>query len=317
MKSRIVCTALVAMLLVFTACGATQQANAPEAETNGETEEVLPARDEEFTTEEGTEESTTDSESATGETSANGETTTAKTEVNAPVGGSTAQIVAFYNQTANAVKSTKNITVKRHDKTEGTVNIPAIAKAFMGDGADMDPNSEETKTESFVNGKGTKDTSLTLKNFLPVRGQDYVSQLKASYVKSASCVKQGDGWIIKITLKDESNIDGFENLPDTYTSCMDLTMGGGSGGSGGPGGPGGGPPDGTRPEGSAPPPDGGNMPSMNASGSLKNGMITAVINKDGQLTSLTHSYASNMSMSMMGMTMKMDQTVKQEYQFTW
>lgn len=317
---------LTLLLLCFAACAPAETVDGPESTA----ETTLEAHEEQGTefTEEGTSEtileSTTEGETSVGETSA-GETTTAiAKEVSAPVGGSTAQIVTFYNQHANQVKAATKITIKKHDKSDTVMDIPAIAKAFMGSSMEeMNPNTDETTTETFVNGKGVKDSSLKLNEFLPVSGKSIVSQLKASHVQSASCTKQSNGWVVKITLKDEAMDMSAMNMSadmseaerekamdaylasSGYGSSMD--MGFGSGGFGG-----------GRPDdagGQAP----GNFDSssMDMESKYQNGSITAVFNAQGQMTSLALSHESNMSMSMLGMKMSMNSTSKQEYQFTW
>ena len=328
MKKRITCLLLPLMLLAFAACGpATRQTNAPEGTSieeptvedfDGITSE-FPAED--FTTD-GTElESTTDGESVTGETSVNGETT--KAEVNAPVGGSATQIVAFYNQYANAVKSAEKITIKKHDKRDMVMDVPAIMKALMpSDAGGMNPNTDETTTETFKNGKGIKNTSLKLNDFLPVSGKPYVSQLKASHAQSATCVKQGTGWVVTIKLKDEPLDMGSMNMDANmseaerqkamdemmsksgYGSSMDMGFGGGGFG-------------GDERLDSQQAPGNFDPSSMSMDGKYQNGTIVAVFNQQGQLTSLSLSYENNMNSSMMGMKMQMNSTSKQEYQFTW
>ncbi|MCL2300416.1 MAG: hypothetical protein FWC27_09775, partial [Firmicutes bacterium] len=296
MKTRIACLLLIAMLLALSACGATQPTNAPEAETSGETSvfdmESFPS--EEFTTEDETEQETTaDGESAAGGTTVAGETR-AKTEVKAPVGGSATQVVEFYNTYASAVKAANRITITKHNVSEMTMDVPAIMSAFMpSDAGGMDPNRNETITETFVNGKGTKDTSRKLNDFMPVSGKSYVSALKASHVKSATCEKQGDGWIVRINLKDEpmdmSNMAMNQDMSEAerqkamdtyllgsgYGSSMEMSFGGGAGGFGG-----------ERPSGDGQDrqlPGNFDASSMSMDGTLQNGTIVALFNKDGQL----------------------------------
>lgn len=322
MIKRIICLLLPCVLMAFAACGPTQQANAPEGKsieetTEGKSESEIPNED--FTTD-GIAESTAESESAISETSTAAATTNAK--VNAPVGGSAAQVVAFYNQYANTVKSAEKVTIKKHDKRDMVMDIPAVMKALMP--SDANPSggyTDETITETFIKGMGVKNTALKLNDFLPVNGKTYVSQLKVSNVKNAACAKQGNGWVVTIRLKDEpldtsamemgsdiSESDRQKAMDDMmsksgYGSCMEISFGGGGLGGGN--------------NENRQPPSSIDSGSMKMEGTYQNGSITAVFNQDGQLISLTHSYESLMNMTMMGMKMSMNSTLKQEYQFTW
>jgi len=311
MKPRIICLTLAAMLLAFTACGpAVQPANVPEdTESTAETfttEYIEPFR----------EESTTEEEPTTDDTQMAG-------EIIAPVGGSTAQIVEFYNTYANRVKAAEKITIKKHDVRTSTMDLPSLLKAFAPkDGSSsMAPDKNETVTESFVNGKGTKNSANRLGDFLPVRGKSFVSILKATHVKSASCAKQGDGWVVTISLKDEpfdmdemmrgmnpesmseaeiKKMSEERMLKSGYGSCMEIDMMGGG--------------DMSQYEGRQP---SGNMSIGSMEGAFQNGAIVAVFNKDGQLTSLMLSYSNYTGLSILGAKIKINSNMKQEYQLTW
>ena len=140
-----------------------------------------------------------------------------------PVNGSVADIVAFYNASANATKSSPKVKLEKYD----TLNIAAEKlftdnKTIMGwlGGLIEDLNKDRQKfTETFVNGKGTESTGRTIKNFIPVTDQDYMSRLKPEYVQSASCVQKGSGWEIKISLKEETA--GILSPAPQHGSCMD------------------------------------------------------------------------------------------------
>ena len=118
------------------------------------------------------------------------EAASATTKSTPPVKGSAAQIVAYYNDHANALKAAERITVEKREVREGSIQTP--------------PSMDETVIETFVEGKGVHDASLTLNDFLPVHGKPHVSDLIASAVQSAACVEQGDGWLIEIATEDES-----------------------------------------------------------------------------------------------------------------
>jgi len=318
MKIRIACLLLAAMALAaLTACGTSAQ---PAGAFGADETSTETASCESFTTEGETEEKTT----------AEGETTAAA-EIKAPVGGNAAQIVAFYNTQASEVKAAGRITIRKHDVRNTDMEVPALLKALMPKEADDMLNQNTTVTETFVNGKGTKDASLKLNDFLPVNGTPYVSTLKASQVRSASCTQQDEGWVVKISLKDEKmdmmamqknamNMD-VENMSEAdrekirnemmanfgYAACMDINMGSG------------------MPERDAS--QERNLPSFinpeammdsaNMDAGFQNGTVAAVFDKNGKLTSLTLSYNNYSRASFLGMQMNVNGLSKQEYQFTW
>lgn len=144
-------------------------------------------------------------------------------EIKAPVNGSKAEIVAFFNKYASAMKSyTGKVSVKRVQGTTSKINslnpdkilgIDLIAKAEP-----LLPNDyPKTATKTFNGGKASDGT--TLASFLP-------AAKRASYkvdpagVKSASCVKQGSGWKVSITLVTESG-EGLTFVPKHHGSCFD------------------------------------------------------------------------------------------------
>ena len=144
-------------------------------------------------------------------------------EIKAPVNGSKAEIVAFFNKYASAMKSyTGKVSVKRVQGTTSKINslnpdkilgIDLIAKAEP-----LLPNDyPKTATKTFNGGKASDGT--TLASFLP-------AAKRASYnvdpagVKSASCVKQGSGWKVSITLVTESG-EGLTYVPKYHGSCFD------------------------------------------------------------------------------------------------
>jgi hypothetical protein len=240
--------------------------------------------------------------------------------INAPVGGSIAQIVAFYNQYANAVKAAERITIIKHDVREVEMEIPFVLRAIMPrDAAGFFPNKNITITETFVNGEGTNDAARELTGFLPVNGKIFVSQLKTSHVQNANCVKRGDDWIVTIMLKDEpldailNNPRDYENMSEAerenlmndflsesgYGSSMELmTM------------------ESERQDSQR---QSGNIDSrlLKYDGGFRNGRIVATINQEGRLTSLTHSYDMIMNISLLLMKMKMNSSLKQDYQFIY
>ena len=312
MKIRIAGLLFAVMLAALPACGTAQPANAPEP-TIGEETEAAPHHT--------TQELTTDIAS-TKETTAGTEEIT----VDAPVNGSIAQVVAFYNTHANAVKAAERITVKKHNVRNMTMDIPAVLKALMP--KSFDPNANETITETFVNGKGIKDAARRLNDFLPVNGTTDVSRLKVSHVQSAVCTEQGEGWAVSIKLKNEPmDLSSFgsmrEDMSDAerqktmddylaksgYGSSMELGFGSSSGRSNSA--------QSSSDGESRRMPGNFDMSSFKMDGAYRNGAITAVFDKEGRLISLTLSYDNNMAASVIGVKVKADSAVKQDYQFTW
>ena len=238
----------------------------------------------------------------------------------APVGGSIAQIVAFYNQSANAVKAAERVTIVKHNVREVEMEIPFLLRALMPrNAAEYFPNQNTTIMETFVNGEGTNDAARMLTGFLPITGKIFVSQLRASHVQSATCVKRGDDWIVTILLKDEpldtilNNTRDYENMSEAerenlmdsflaesgYGSSMELmTM------------------ESDREETQRQP---SNIDSklLKYEGGFQNGRIVAAINQEGRLISLNHSYNMNMNISLLLMKMKMNSSLKQDYQFIY
>jgi len=291
MKTRIICLFLAAILLVaLPACGTASRS----ANTSGADETEI----------------------------RHYEAEDARYDGKVPVGGSVAQIVGFYNNQANAVKAADRITIKMHDVSEMDIDVPSMLRARLpSDTENLDSSKNETITETFVHGKGTNDVSLTLNDFLPVKGKHFVSQLETDHVQSASCAEQDDGWVVTINLKDEpldmsvmaaystdmseaerqSMMDDFL-LKSGYGSSMKIELGS----------------DLLRDRGNTqdrqrP----GFAGSMSMEGGFQDGVIIAVFDKDSQLISLTHSYHMNMGTSVIGMKISMNTVAKQEYQFTW
>jgi len=242
--------------------------------------------------------------------------------INAPVGGSVTQIVAFYNQYANAVKAADSITIVKYDAREMAMEIPFVLRALVPRAMREYTPKQTTVTETFINGEGTNDATRVLTGFLPVKGKLVVSQLRASHVQSANCVKRGDDWIVTILLKDEpldamlNNPRDYENMSEAereklmndflfesgYGSSMDLDIMGSE----------------MQQE-----TEDRRQPSnidtklLKYEGGFRNGRIVATISQKGRLTSLTHSYNMNMNVSLLLMKMRMNSSLLQEYQFIY
>ena len=140
-------------------------------------------------------------------------------EIKAPVNGSKAEIVAFFNKYASAMKSyTGKVSVKRVQGTTSKINSITGGSAIAGIAEPLLPNDyPKTDNKTFNGGKASDGT--TLASFLP-------AAKRASYkvdpagVKSASCVKQGSGWKVSITLVTESG-EGLTYVPKYHGSCFD------------------------------------------------------------------------------------------------
>ena len=140
-------------------------------------------------------------------------------DINAPVNGKKDDIVAFFNKYATAMKQYKGkVTVKRVQGTTSKINSITGGSAIAGIAEPLLPNDyPKTDNKTFNGGKASDGT--TLASFLP-------AAKRASYnvdpagVKAASCVKQGSGWKVSITLVVESG-EGLTYVPKYHGSCFD------------------------------------------------------------------------------------------------
>jgi hypothetical protein len=160
---------------------------------------------------------------ATGETTTAAAVTTTKPAITiiAPVGGSIAQIVAFYNQYANATKDyTGKINVQRNMGTKTTITKFGLS-IFKGllQGVLDNQLKDKYENKTFVNGKNPSDSNDTLEKFLPRGKGEKMSVLTPPGVKSAACVRDGTGWKVTIILKKE--ISGIDTPPKYHSSVMD------------------------------------------------------------------------------------------------
>lgn len=144
-------------------------------------------------------------------------------DINAPVNGKKDDIVAFFNKYATAMKQYKGkVTVNRVQGTTSKINsldpnkilgVDLVAKAEP-----LLPNDyPKTATKTFNGGKASDGT--TLASFLPASKLS-AYKVNPKGVKSASCVKQGNGWKVSITLFVESG-EGLTFVPTHHGSCFD------------------------------------------------------------------------------------------------
>lgn len=139
--------------------------------------------------------------------------------INAPVNGSKADIVAFFNKYATAMKQYKGkVTVKRVQGTTSKINSITGGSAIANIAQPLLPNDyPKTATQTFNGGKASDGT--TLASFLPA-SKRAAYNVNPAGVKSASCVKQGNGWKVSITLIVESG-EGLTFVPTHHGSCFD------------------------------------------------------------------------------------------------
>lgn len=114
------------------------------------------------------------------------------------------------------------VTVKRVQGTTSKINsldpnkilgVDLVAKAEP-----LLPNDyPKTATQTFNGGKAADGT--TLASFLPA-SKRAAYNVNPAGVKSASCVKQGNGWKVSITLVVESG-EGLTFVPTHHGSCFD------------------------------------------------------------------------------------------------
>ena len=247
-------TALLAMLLavsfVFTlaACGGDEGETTTAATTEAATDvDNTTATDETTGTdvsetgtdvsETGTDVSETGTDVSTtlkpGETTTKS-TTTKPVTVTAPVNGSMSQVLTFYNQYANEMKSYKGkVTITKKSGTVSKItklatdNLPfGLGDKIRNKAEEMLPNDYEQKpTYTFTNGKSNKDNK-NLSNWLP---RDYSSKMSelsptgTNGVKSATCVKSGSGWKVTIMMLDDhtSGANALKDKPKYVSKCMD------------------------------------------------------------------------------------------------
>lgn len=172
---------------------------------------------------------TTDPNATTAEpgettTAGAGETTTAAAGINAPVNGSMVDVLKFYNEYANKMKTYQGkVTVTKKDGT--TSEVVSVSPGFVrGQAEGLLPNDYSAKpTLTFVNGKsGDK----TLARHLPRDDSNKLSEINptgANGVKSATCVTSGSGWKVTIVFNDDqtSGATALRDKPKYVSKAMD------------------------------------------------------------------------------------------------
>lgn len=148
-------------------------------------------------------------------------TTAGSSGLNAPVNGSKADIVNFYNKYANATqKYTGKVTITKKDGTACTLDYISLEAArttaegmLPNDWADAKPS-----TKTFTNGKTAEGDNIN--RMLPPDKEDFVSRLTPAGAKSASCTKVSGGYKVVIKLVSETGND-INFKPKHHSSCMD------------------------------------------------------------------------------------------------
>ena len=110
------------------------------------------------------------------------------------------------------------VTVKRVQGTTSKINSITGGSAIANIAQPLLPNDyPQTATQTFNGGKAADGT--TLASFLPA-SKRAAYKVNPAGVKSASCVKQGNGWKVSITLVTESG-EGLTFVPTHHGSCFD------------------------------------------------------------------------------------------------
>lgn len=220
-------------------------------------------------------------------------------DINAPVNGKKDDIVAFFNKYATAMKQYKGkVTVKRVQGTTSKINsldpnkilgVDLVAKAEP-----LLPNDyPKTATQTFNGGKASDGT--TLASFLPA-SKRAAYNVNPAGVKSASCVKQGNGWKVSIALVVESG-EGLTFVPTHHGSCFDTL--------------------------SLTPDDFKPFSPKSTKVTYQSGTFTFVLNADGTLASISVSEPANVvcrltfGNSNVGIDANFTGTWKQDFTFTY
>ena len=215
--------------------------------------------------------------------------------INAPVNGSKADIVAFFNKYATAMKQYKGkVTVKRVQGTTSKINSITGGSAIANIAQPLLPNDyPQTATQTFNGGKASDGT--TLASFLPA-SKRAAYNVNPAGVKSASCVKQGNGWKVSITLIVESG-EGLTFVPTHHGSCFDTL--------------------------SLTPDDFKPFSPKSTKVTYQSGTFTFVLNADGTLASISVSEPANVvcrltfGNSNVGIDANFTGTWKQDFTFTY
>ena len=161
---------------------------------------------------------TGDAESNAAESTADDSTAVAPSEGGSEAATQGQQGGSQGGQQGNKPAAEIKAPVKRVQGTTSKINSITGGSAIANIAEPLLPNDyPKTDNKTFNGGKASDGT--TLASFLP-------AAKRASYkvdpagVKSASCVKQGSGWKVSITLVTESG-EGLTYVPKYHGSCFD------------------------------------------------------------------------------------------------
>ena len=199
----------VAAMLAFmlSACGGSEPADTPpEKSTQAPaTEEVdAPTTAEDLTEEDPTEETSpeedaTEAEPADETTAPADETTTATTVATARTPATVAEIVAFYNDAANRVKTQRlgyTLVARTHIDRDAIVVHNWVLNAFAGPALSIAERWMDW-SEPEVVAPGASHNGFF------VAGQSWSSRLQPDWVQSAAITPRGNEYHIRIVLRDE------------------------------------------------------------------------------------------------------------------
>lgn len=164
---------------------------------------------------------------AAGTTAANQTTVPATAApATAPVGGTMAQVISFFNIHANALKVYKDkVTITKTDGTTSTINYVAGGSIVKNIAEGLLPNDYTAKPNyTFVNGTSTVDDKK-LSSWLPPDNTAKMSELSPTApngVKSATCVASGSGSKVTIVMNDDitSGATALSDKPKYVSLCM-------------------------------------------------------------------------------------------------
>ena len=298
MKKLLALMLALAMVFAFAACKDNNEETPDEsttaADVAGDTVEEDTQAPVDDSTVAATEEDSTETDETAESTEAEAEDTTAAqtAAINAPVNGSKADIVNFFNQYASAMKKyTGKVTVKRVEGTTSKINQISGGSAIASVAEPLLPNDyPQTETKTFNGGKSSD--GVTLARFLPARSLTAYN-VPVAGVKTASCTKQGDGWKVSITLVPETGT-GLQYVPKYHSACFDTL--------------------------SLTEEDFSPFEPVSTTVNYQSGTYSFVLNADGTIASITVAEPANVVCKLkMGIAIDADftGTWKQEYTFTY
>lgn len=144
--------------------------------------------------------STTLPEEGTSAVSQDDTSTTTATTAASTAPKTTEEIVAFFNQSANRIKTEATKVVKNYEKRKLNEEHFVVPESLEKTGRDMISSFMKDDNDPIV-----YSTKEDIKNEYIVPGQSYVSRLAPADVKSATCTDKGSTYEIVIKLKDQKN----------------------------------------------------------------------------------------------------------------